>query len=316
MSDTTPRREHVLRLVRDERTRQLQQYGTNDDLETWFGGTVPSYPWLSPFTQDGADEVEHMFRQDYELYVHVQGKPSWMHLIREEVAEMFEASSREDVIAETVQVAALCVSLVELLLGKEQSVTPKKYRKKPVEVEALQFVGGPESAALVVKWIMSGGGQAHYETVDMDTITGMIGIKTLEGQMWATPGDFVIKGVQGEFYPCKPDIFAQTYDRSAPPQVALSDENRRILQKAYDDGDGGGITLSPGEDPLWFVGTYDDTEVCEGVEHDGVLYTIVHLSGGGLVSVIVGRGLIDNEMGAAFHSVDEAKAYIQGRIEK
>lgn len=116
MSRTTPRREEVLHLIREERTRQIQQYGTNDDLLMGFGGSVPSYPWLLPFSHSGADEVQRRFRHDYGLYVHVQGKPTWMHLIREEVAEMFEATSREDVIAETIQVAALCVSLVELLL--------------------------------------------------------------------------------------------------------------------------------------------------------------------------------------------------------
>jgi hypothetical protein len=119
VSQTTPRREQVLFLIREERTRQLQQYGANEDNEMWFGGTVPSYPWLSPFSVSEADAVERSFRHDYELYVYVQGKPSWMHLIREEVAELFKADCREDVITEAVQVAALCTSLVELLLKEE-----------------------------------------------------------------------------------------------------------------------------------------------------------------------------------------------------
>lgn len=119
MSRTTPRREEVLHLVRKERTRQVQQYGTNDDLLLGFGSTVSAYPWLAPFSQAGAEEVQRRFRHDYSFYEHVQGKPTWMHLIREEVAELFETHLCEDAIAEAVQVAALCVSLVEHLLESQ-----------------------------------------------------------------------------------------------------------------------------------------------------------------------------------------------------
>lgn len=118
MSRTTKRREQVLHLIREERTRQIDQYGTNSELQMGFGGTV-SLPWLAPFSYEGAGEVERKFRHDYELQVHVHGEPTWMHLIREEVAELFEATTREDIIAEGVQVAALCASLVELLLVDE-----------------------------------------------------------------------------------------------------------------------------------------------------------------------------------------------------
>lgn len=116
MSRTTSLREEVLHLVREERIQQVERYGLNQDLLTGFGGTVSAYPWLWPFTSADADEVQKVFRQDYEAYVESRGLPTWMHLIREEVAELFEASRREDAIAEAVQVAALCVSLVETLL--------------------------------------------------------------------------------------------------------------------------------------------------------------------------------------------------------
>ena len=116
MSRTTPRREEVLHLIREERTRQLQSFGPNEDLPLGFGRSVPSYPWLAPFSQAAADEVQRRFRHDYDYYVRSQGKPTWMHLIREEVAELFETHHREDAIAEAVQVAALCVSLAEKLL--------------------------------------------------------------------------------------------------------------------------------------------------------------------------------------------------------
>lgn len=86
------------------------------------------------------------------------------------------------------------------------------YRKKPVVIEALQFTGGAASADTIKAFA----GEA-YECwwFNHDTI----GIKTLEGTMHATPGDWIIRGVRGEFYPCKPDIFAATYE----PVEAASD---------------------------------------------------------------------------------------------
>lgn len=192
------------------------------------------------------------------------------------------------------------------------TVTPVKYRKKPVEVEAVLFKGGPASAAEIVKWILSHGGQAHYETVDMDTVKGLIGIKTLDGQMWAAPGDYIVRVVGAEFYPRKPYVFHRTYEMP----LVLSERNRWVIERAYDDGDGGGITLVPTDDPPWFAGMYEDSELYLGMEHEGTLYSIVHLSGGGLCSVIVGRGLLENEIGPAFHGVEDAKAYVKGLTAK
>lgn len=96
------------------------------------------------------------------------------------------------------------------------------------------------------------------------------------------------------------------------PPVLISDKNRKIITQAYDDGEGHGITLVPTDDPPWFAGVYEDSELMLGMEHNGTLYSIVYASGGGLVSVITGRGLLDNEMGIAFHGVAEAKIYVQG----
>lgn len=58
----------------------------------------------------------------------------------------------------------------------------------------------------IVDWIQTGGGKAKHDHTD-------IYIDTLEGTMCASVGDFIIKGVQGEFYPCKPDIFEKTYEK-------------------------------------------------------------------------------------------------------
>jgi len=77
---------------------------------------------------------------------------------------------------------------------------PKQYRKKPVTIEALEYTG--ENGAEVGLFV----GEADRNAANQFLI------HTLEGTMAADPGDFIIKGVQGEFYPCKPDIFAKTYE--------------------------------------------------------------------------------------------------------
>lgn len=78
-------------------------------------------------------------------------------------------------------------------------------RKKPVEVEVMQFVD-LESAEEIEMWANQ---QAYYY---VEKHVPFLKIKTLEGYMIANIGDYIIKGVQGEFYPCKPDIFHKTYD--------------------------------------------------------------------------------------------------------
>lgn len=78
-----------------------------------------------------------------------------------------------------------------------------KYRKKPVVIEALQLQVGEKSMSEIQAFT---GGQAQ------PTVGGAMRIPTLEGDHRADIGDWIIKGVKGEFYPCKPDIFAATYD--------------------------------------------------------------------------------------------------------
>lgn len=127
------------------------------------------------------------------------------------------------------------------------------------------------------------------------------------------------KGVQealvvGGLYECINNLLASRFRQ--PCLVSISDANRWILDQAYDDGDGNTITLEPTDDGPWFAGVYDGDEVMLGMEHDGTLYSVVSLSGGGLVAVIVGNGLIENEMGVAFHGAAEAKAYVKGLTAK
>lgn len=84
-----------------------------------------------------------------------------------------------------------------------------KYRKKPVEIEAMEFVGSPREATKVIDWALESGGTIRYHD---EGSREHLSINTLEGTMTASVGDFIIRGVQGEFYPCKPDIFAATYE--------------------------------------------------------------------------------------------------------
>ena len=88
-----------------------------------------------------------------------------------------------------------------------------KYRKKPVVIEAMQFTR--ENMEEVARWC--GGSIAGEMTVTGTPIAyALMYIPTLEGVMDALTGDWIIKGVKGEFYPCKPDIFEATYELVEP----------------------------------------------------------------------------------------------------
>ena len=84
-----------------------------------------------------------------------------------------------------------------------------KFRKKPVVIEAQQLLGSIDDAQALQAW-------ANSTERPVEVKSGLHGwclaIQTLEGEHLATPGDWIIKGVKGEFYPCKPDIFALTYE--------------------------------------------------------------------------------------------------------
>jgi hypothetical protein len=85
------------------------------------------------------------------------------------------------------------------------------FRKKPVVIEAMQFKGheidGVDYALAFDEWIGEKQGSRQCRYVGQSLI-----IPTLEGDHEAKPGDWIIQGVQGELYPCKPDIFAATYE--------------------------------------------------------------------------------------------------------
>jgi hypothetical protein len=111
--------------------------------------------------------------------------------------------------------------------------SPGRYTKKPVTIEAMPFTDGNLAARAVTDWMEENGcpwliGNAlepdslrprggedddDKPTAGMwiDPASGSLMIRTLEGDMRVSFGDYVIKGIQGEFYPCKPDIFAASY---------------------------------------------------------------------------------------------------------
>lgn len=89
-----------------------------------------------------------------------------------------------------------------------------KYRKKPVIIEARQWDGTVLQAHLLMDWMM-GKTAVHLECEECTKEPGAhwLTIDTLEGTMIAATGDWIIEGVKGEFYPCKPDIFEMTYEK-------------------------------------------------------------------------------------------------------
>jgi hypothetical protein len=104
-----------------------------------------------------------------------------------------------------------------------------RFRKRPVEIEAVQLTWKSWSEVCeFLGGILSPTNPARYTNAPSDAC-GEVGpfieltIPTLEGNHIAKHGDWIIRGVKGEFYPCKPDIFAATYDDAAAPQVEAVD---------------------------------------------------------------------------------------------
>lgn len=88
----------------------------------------------------------------------------------------------------------------------------KKYIKKPIVIEAIQWDGSTKRKLEIVDFMKSGQYQESFFN------PGELIIPTLEGDLTVSVGDFIIKGIKGEFYPCKPDIFEATYEEVPPTQ--------------------------------------------------------------------------------------------------
>lgn len=88
-----------------------------------------------------------------------------------------------------------------------------RFVKKPVEIEAIQFVDA-DSAQEILEWVDRE--SSFLVAIEyVDSMPYAILIETLEGSMKASKDDWIIRGVKGEFYPCKPDIFNETYTEVA-----------------------------------------------------------------------------------------------------
>lgn len=95
------------------------------------------------------------------------------------------------------------------------------YRKKPVVIEAKKL---EMHTAMTIKWWLASHGviASDWSKPPMRALSGLI-IPTLEGPHKASWGDWIIKGIQGEFYPCKPDIFEATYEKVEPNESNSND---------------------------------------------------------------------------------------------
>ena len=102
----------------------------------------------------------------------------------------------------------------------------KRYRKKPVEILAMEWTG--DNKVDVQRFV------GRY----LDLLPRGLKIPTLEGDMFASVGDYIIQGVNGEFYPCKPDVFAKTYEPAESaadvvPVVPELQKTVKLLHKEY-----------------------------------------------------------------------------------
>ena len=157
----------------------------------------------------------------------------------------------------------------------------RAYRKKPVVVEAVQWTG--ENHAEMCEFI-------DPEAFEIIPRIGLV-IHTLEGDHHASPGDYIIKGVNGEFYPCKPDIFAKTYESSTltPPNEPLTQDD--VNEMHFDR-----VWIDYGTDE------HGKRDGEEGIVLYGKLYSIDTLDEAGLEDMILdatghGGDTLDNPSG-------------------
>jgi hypothetical protein len=105
------------------------------------------------------------------------------------------------------------------------------FRKKPAVIEAMQWDGSAEGATPIINWILSSSARSaryHEHLMDGDFVAHpdpYLTIDTPEGTMSATSGDWIIRGVLPEFYPCKPDFFAATYEQYVKPGMTFIEKD-------------------------------------------------------------------------------------------
>lgn len=132
----------------------------------------------------------------------------------------------------------------------------RKYVKKPVIIEAVQWTG--LNLNEVKEFV---GDSLEYEIHDAAWKAGagkprvFMKIKTLEGDHIAIEGDYIIKGIKGEFYPCKPDIFEETYNLVLDETNTDIDKVLEIFSEVEDDNKSGD-DISYWTDPMEFIKSY------------------------------------------------------------
>ena len=109
----------------------------------------------------------------------------------------------------------------------QNGVSVAKYRKKPVVIEAVQFAaavydgktwnGSPFKCDVVPQWLEDAFSNGTVSVHPSDRDYALLAIKAPEGTMIAEPADWIVRGVKGELYPCKPDIFEATYEPVVAP---------------------------------------------------------------------------------------------------
>lgn len=157
-----------------------------------------------------------------------------------------------------------------------------KYRKKPAVVEARKFdgMGNLTDAENLAEWC---GGVFRYDNMpgqELKTYYWWIEIPTLEGTMRAKPGDYIIKGVQGEFYPCKPDIFAETYEAADALAARQPTEgDREAMAEKFRTYLGDGVYVCSRDASAWAHGTMtlEDFEVLAS-EDDDTIESLVEIA--------------------------------------
>ena len=129
-----------------------------------------------------------------------------------------------------------------------------KYKKKPVVVEAFQYDGdlkGADGKYYVPDWAV----EAYEKSVMYYDLSELF-INTLEGTHHVSVGDYIIQGVKGELYPCKPDIFVKTYDVSAGDKTETNSISM-VLEKLHEIADNGSDMILVADKPEYYDG-YED----------------------------------------------------------
>ncbi|WP_204519871.1 hypothetical protein [Actinomyces procaprae] len=124
----------------------------------------------------------------------------------------------EQKLAEVRELLSQCLVAEDTRVESEETAPGAgavgRYVKRPVTVEAIRYDGTVASSIIILDWIGASAPDGRA-----DNKGGVLTIRTLEGDMVASPGDYIIRGVQGEFYPCKPDIFDATYQPASPQEA-------------------------------------------------------------------------------------------------